>query len=267
MYAFLHIPKTGGSTFKELFRTSFGPRHCDMIAPRGRLPITRRYVGKHRWLYPFGLKSICSHELINAYRELGDMPDVRFVALIRDPVRRSASHYQHDYGNFAAGRTDACPPFDEWIELPENRNRQLKFLTGEEDLVLAKKMLAEKTFFVGVTEQLRDSIEQFSVLAPEPFNPTIPDKNVSQDNTVKNRLLEDGNAVAKMEEANNLDLQLYRFVVDEVLPAQTKRFEALVAAGKTVRTVPDKRRLGRFYTNLVYRPSWKLVRLLGWNGA
>ena len=150
--AFCHIQRTAGTTLNQILRRSFGLRHCDV--ERWQLAedyYTASYTAAdHRWvrlLHPL-LVSIAGHQV----KPLSDLenvcPDLRYYTFMRDPVRRTASHYQHNVKVMGY-----LGPFNEWVKREAFHDLQSKHLAGDADANKAIEVIEEKQIFVGLTER------------------------------------------------------------------------------------------------------------------
>jgi hypothetical protein len=132
----------------------------------------RRMVARGNPVVPSDASVIMGHFVADQFDEqLGDRPKIRAVVL-RDPLERMASHYDHwkRYEGHSIWRVNIpynpTMPFEDFATLPEMQNYQLQALgrLGLEDFDV-----------VGVTETVDQSVGQFLQLLAEagtiPFVP------------------------------------------------------------------------------------------------
>jgi hypothetical protein len=147
MIAFIHLGKTAGSSFKNVLRRSFGHHHCDAIAA-GTDGVLRDSDLAHAQRVYLGLWSLCSHHLQDPIHTMSTPLD--YVTFLRDPVKRTASHYQHMARDLDSGRRNKIPDLKTWLQRG-GRNFQIKQLTGSEDVDKAMDIFRSKFMFVGLT--------------------------------------------------------------------------------------------------------------------
>jgi hypothetical protein len=212
--AVVHIHKTAGTTLAGVFKRSFGGRHCDVRLTdptRGHLdPDGLRQL--RRW-YP-RLESILGHP-VRAYAGLEEVVgDIRYVTFLRDPIVRTASHYQYDVQR---GGVDL--PFDEWVTHDAVRDRQTRILAGPGGTASDAIRLLDRFAFVGRADRFDESLvmmQRFLAMRDVRY----ASKWVAPTDDIKKRLLADPDSVARLEEVNRQDLAVWDHVVHEVYPKQ-----------------------------------------------
>ncbi len=262
MYAFIHIPKTAGTTLRFLFRQAFGARHCDV-----RMPFHRRQ--DHPWLecgdlrlvkatYP-RLSGISGHRVC-CFTDLDNcLSDLRYFTVLRDPLKRFVSNFHHEY----RGRIEECTPeaLQAYAADPAQRNIQTRWLCGEEDAEKAIQVLESKIGMVGLTERFDESLLLLKhwLNAPE-FEINYMSRNLSPARAPL-PYFDDPQLLKIIEQANEQDVAVYRHVVDELFPRQIKAygpdFEAdLKRFHEQQRDfVPGKEPLwGNVKRNYIYKP-------------
>ena len=177
MIAFIHLGKTAGSTFKNALRRSFGHHHCDAVAANRDRVFRDSDLNMARRLY-FGLWSLCSHHFQDPVHTLSAPLD--YVTFIRDPVQRTASHYQHLHRDTQAGRKPGIPELRAWLQ-SDARNFQVRQISGGEDIDEAIRILNEKFMFVGITDQYEASLQTFARLSPWPVSTRVERRNTAPD--------------------------------------------------------------------------------------
>ncbi len=220
MLAFVHIEKCAGQTVHWILRSSYGLNHCDVLPWQGynaMAPLdgyTARDLQRLRTVYP-RLKSIAGHK-VRSYTDLPKaQPDVRFFTLMREPLRRQASHFQ-----FLQERRQLPVTFEEWVHTNDwGPNWQTRMLTGTDDVSEAIRVLENKQVLVGLVEQFDESLLLAKGLLAPDLNIAYERKNVASNKTLANQLLADKRTRAILEEQNQADLQLYSYVKNELYPA------------------------------------------------
>lgn len=261
----VHISRTGGSTLNHILRSSFGTRHCP-VEPWGSRwgdePFTLDDLRKLRRLYP-NLKSIAGHRLYG-YVDLGEEGQpAAYFAMVRDPVRACASRFQHKVENTNKGFEE----FESWIEKDWVRNRHVRAIVGSEDVDAAIALIHEKRIFMGLTERYDESVVLLQRLVAPELDISYRPVNVAGKRSVSERLLSDRRHRAMIEEAQSADLELYRYVKEELWPAyvgaygdsfadDVRRFAA--SRGDFNRWNIAKSRLKAY---AIYKPALELHRM------
>jgi hypothetical protein len=256
--AFVHIPKTAGSTISAILRQSFRTQHCDVRLGRDFdvFPLSPAVLQRIGWVYR-RLHSIAGHGVVPSgdLRRAGFEP--RFYTFLRDPVVRCASEYQ-----YLVQRNNLTTRFDQWIETDPVRNRMTKMLGGQENANAAIAVLRQRVEFVGLAERFDESL----VLLRHHFPTAALDiryrsKNVTRDNQLKTRLLNDSQTREKLILANREDCRLYDHVRESIYPEQVRAYGPTLPAdvarfqASNVRPLPYPRQLASLLLReLIYKP-------------
>jgi hypothetical protein len=255
MIIFLHIPKTGGTSFRFILERNLGLSHCHTNHTNGKVfgPGDLAFARK---CFP-RLRSIAGHNLIDPLSL--PVSDPYYMTFLREPVARVFSHYQ-----FGVQHGQNRNPFEESLRRREDllSNLYVKLMAGGENLDRAKLFL-EKCSFVGLTEKFDLSLNVLRRLDPFGLNLQFERKIVAKDNTIKKRLEQDPKMVELAREKNKLDLQLYDFAIREVFPrlcdkAGIKPSDPVTSFEKPVVRFKWKYHLGRIWNRAVYRQICKL---------
>lgn len=181
----IHIPKTGGETFKSFLKEIYGSSYLENYR---YAPFLAKYPPLCNYLYarlmpenydpPKAPFCIHGHFLGSMYRKWFDA--VKYVAWFRDPVERVLSHYYYwkrtepmhsrDWYNVFHGKLT----IEEFIEIKTYQNTQYQYMRG-----LSVSDLA----FVGLVEHYKTSIEIFV----KRFNISIEQKNYKKNFNSKRR--------------------------------------------------------------------------------
>ena len=253
MIIFLHIHKTGGTTFRSILEKNFGASCCHTNQTRLDLfsQADLEFVKK---LFP-PLRAITGHNIVDPLRFT--VPDPFYATFLREPVARVISQYQD---GVLRGNNKAS--FEETLQTSRSLNNwHVKLMAGEENLDKAKRFL-ERCDFIGLTEHFNLSLQIFGRLAPRPMNLSYRRLIVARDNQIQKRLLADPQMLELARKHNQLDLELYEFAANEIFPKLCRK-AGLNPLDKTpsyevsTNDMWLKYKSGRFY-NKVFRQIYKV---------
>jgi hypothetical protein len=268
MYAFIHIPKTAGSTLRHLLRCAFGAQHCDVKIANHRREV-RNWVGARdislaRKAYP-NLCGIAGHRVIS-FEGLDDaVEELRFFTVLREPIGRSISHfgYVHRHLKEALTREHLVA----FLEQPVNRDLQTKWLSGKDDAGSAIREIDERIGFVGLMERFDETLLLLQHWLNEP---AFKVQHVPRNQATRKLALpfrDDPELLAMLAEANRADLEVYDYVTTSLFPASVAAYPGDLAADLAVSQQENESfsevsesRAGRLRRNLLYKP---LLRLPG----
>jgi len=208
--AFIHIEKAAGQTFIRIMENNFVYRHCRVA------PLRKEHCGVFKWadlttllkINPF-ISSLAGHSIV-PYSDLQEnIPDIRFVTILRDPIQRYLSHYQ-----YWVQVLDKQISFEEFLSLEELKDFQTKKIAGTANLTAAKEIIQNKIFLTGIVEEFENFLVALkNKMAPEPIDISFKRLNIAKDNTIKNHIHQRLNDYQERIVNNNrLDLELYDFV-------------------------------------------------------
>ena len=162
----VHIPKTAGSSFREILAARFGARLLLDYSDRPLAPGFHWRRLKQRVNPPDGRTGIetaydCvhGHFVADKYDAL-DKP-VRCIAWLRDPVQRTISHYEYwkrvpDLRNPDCRRLiEQDLPVEDFAALPRMRNVMTRFFGSR---------TPRDFFFLGTVETMVESLARFNRL-------------------------------------------------------------------------------------------------------
>jgi Galactose-3-O-sulfotransferase len=257
MLAFVHIHKTAGITINWVLRRSFGLQHCDVEPWKKNVP----FFSANDYLYLRKLYSrtvsIAGHK-VRAYSDLDQVcPNIKYYTFLREPIIRFVSHYQYTVQFMKVNI-----PLDTWLNKDEVHNYQIKRIVGTDDLDAAIKMVQEKFMFVGLVEHFDESLIMLQRKSDDyKLKISYRNKNVSSNNSIKNRILSDPKILKKIESANRIDLEFYKFVTQELYQKYKSEYgptlDKDVINFKKTNTSPDinkKLLLNLLKRRLLYRP-------------
>lgn len=218
MLVFIHINKTGGNTISHILRSSYGLQHCQ-VAPwpypwssRIDPAFTSDDLRRLRRFYP-NLKSIAGHRIFGHIDLEEHGGDFSYFTFMRDPLKSCASRFQY---KIQVNKKDFV--FENWIQQDSSRSHQTKWIAGVADVSEAIRIIRSKNIFVGLTERFDESMVLLKALMANDLNISYKRVNVARDNTIKERLLSGTSTRQMLVEAQEADLELYKYVKEELYP-------------------------------------------------
>lgn len=216
--AFVHIEKAAGTTLVDVFRRNFNFRFCE-VRPMGKLSgknFTADDMRKTLLVNPF-LCAIAGHA-VKPYADLGrEYKGIRYITLLRDPLKRYVSHYQ-----YWTERMGKSLHFEDFLKLGSMRNFQTRKVSGGENIDLAKDILQRKVLLTGLVEQFDEFMVMLSRVAPYRFNPVYKQTNKARDRDAGKRILSE--YYSDIVEKNKLDMELYDYAVKVVVPKEREDY-------------------------------------------
>lgn len=214
----IHVPKTGGETFRDILEAMTDGHVQRDYADRPLAPPSvgrrLRLAAARPHLEP-GTRAVHGHFIATKYYRR--FPEARYMAWLREPVERLASHY-HYWKRSPDRQNPTCRRLIEedlslpaFAALPEMRDVQTRFL-GEVPVA--------RLDFVGLTERYQTSLELFR----RAFYPGLvvdgERRNVNPERSGEGYGLDEATRAA-IADLNREDVQLYA--------EAERRFEELLA--------------------------------------
>ena len=264
--AFVHIYKAAGTTLAHILRLNFFLTHLDVrvLCEDSRGIFQSADMKKIMLINPF-VRCISGHD-IKPYSDLLDkFPGIRYITLLRDPIKRTLSQYQYNVEKLGSNLS-----FDEHLRIPGENNTQTRWIAGSDDIDLAKKNIIKRFFLVGIVEEFDEFLILLrKKLEPLKFRPGYRTQNVAKkDSPIRtniNRHFDDYRE--KIIRRNHLDIELYNYIKEEILPKEKKdygpSFEFDVAQFKKLEKRYASnllRYLDYFYRKCYYMPILKLIQ-------
>jgi hypothetical protein len=218
---FVHIPRTGGTTFHELLASRFPADRCRKGGSRRDVADDLRRAAPSELSR---LRLMSGHLDTNVTALLGRRP--HFVTMLREPIARTMSWYAilKKMPEHALHRAACTMTFAEFLRTPEaaaEANRQTRQVAGAMDapagqsapsggtlLDLARESLSDFAFF-GLRERYEASLRLLAhTFRWTPF-PSPPVLNPS--GAVNHRLRLGPRELELVQERNVLDLELWSY--------------------------------------------------------
>ncbi len=206
----LHIPKTAGTSFRNILKSVYGDREVLRfdISERGIVRVNEEQYNKSK--LP-SVKVIHGHFTLEALENKFDLPEeYKLITWVRDPVKRVVSNYnyledrlreiheQHKGLNILSKMQRTLAEFS---RAEVNRNRQFKFLKGR---------TLDEFDFVGIAEMFDSELIRLARTLEWPVVPEPLHQNRSSD---KKREI-DENLVKEIRELNEMDEQIYQKAIE-----------------------------------------------------
>lgn len=208
----VHIPKTGGSSFRRALEEHFKERLLlDYSFPLGDSKIERR---KKAHLSAIALASqdlgnfecVHGHFLPAKYLLLSSIRTLRFVVWIREPVSRLVSHYHYWRENKLTANSTLLHrrmieegwSLEQFCLAPELQNLYAEFLWG---------FPIEYFDFIGLIEDYRNDIQRFS---KNFFNTELPAFHLNRGSSLAAASDLSPNFRREIETYHSSDMDIYR---------------------------------------------------------
>ena len=270
LFIYAHIEKCGGTTINHLCRSVFGARHVDVVPrDRGAMLVSQRDLDDTLSICP-RIASLSGHS-IRPFLDLdfGDR-DPQYFTLLRDPVERYVSDFRHfvELCGFSGS-------FEDWLEVEDRQNFQVRAMAGDLDLDKAKDVVRERVALCGCLDQFDAFMESLhKLMTPHGLGTVYKVSNQAgqRDRRPFQRILfraakgfdeqserETLTSVdvdryrTAIEERNQLDIALYKYVNEEVFPAQASE----LASRESAPALPSSSRqlyANILFRNLIYKP-------------
>lgn len=264
--AFVHIHKAAGTTLTHILRINFFLTHVDVkaLCKDSKGIFQSDDMKKIMIINPF-VRCIAGHD-IKPFSNLSDkFSRIRYITLLRDPIKRTISQYQYNVEYHGSNLT-----FDEYLSTPGSNNEQTRWIAGSDDIDLAKKTISKSFFLVGVVEQFDEFLILLKKkLEPIKFRPGYKLQNIAKKNSpIRDHINRNFDKYKeKIIKQNLLDIELYNYVKDEILPKEKKAYGSTfyhdVAQFKKLekRYASNLRRyLDYVYRKCYYVPILKLIK-------
>ena len=236
LICFTHIQKAGGTSVEVIMRRHFGLGYM-LVDPREGWIYRPQDLAADLRLNPLA-RHLCGHWL-RPFVDFGPDVDPIWYTMVREPISRFISHYQYHLE-----RMDSSQSFEDFLRSPIQENVQTWLIAGEQDVDAAKQILETRFRAVGVLEWFRESmliVREALELDGLRFRQE-PRSNPASSLEMRERLgvLADMYADECLER-NRLDIELYRFVREEIFPRQVREYGEARLRREVVGAFPEAR--------------------------
>ena len=243
LLAFVHIEKTAGTSMIHLLRHNYLLRYLDVrpLNHSGRV-FKATDLELYLKLCPV-LRAIGGHSVV-PWSDLESVADVKYITLLRDPVRRYVSQYRYWLSHLGKDVT-----IEEYLGRQGPRNLQVKRLAGEENLEKAIETIEHKFLCVGVVEQFDSYLKELeSILGSSQFSAFRIEENINRKNTTAaDEIIEKYKDA--IVECNQIDISLYRYVTKRI--AAKNRSEITEDSG-----LGTRRRTAKLFLDYMFRKAY-----------
>jgi hypothetical protein len=273
LLVFCHLAKTGGRTVDTVLRSTYGPGYVQAEAlqrPRrpgtgGREPIIPAYTAadlrRLRRRVPW-MRAVGGHTL-TVWGGLHEAAPIRYVAFLREPLARGASHYQY-HVNHVAEPLD----WDAWCAWPEHHDHQVRYFDRDGDPGRAIAAIEAQDVFVGLLERFEESLLLLQRLVAPELRPAFLRRNTAESNEVARALLADRQRREQLRGMYAREFPLYAYVRDVMWPRYEAAYGPTLAAdaarlraepARGFRHWPDRlaRAQHRFWIEPWKRRAWR----------
>jgi hypothetical protein len=235
LLVFLHLAKTGGRTLDTVFRSSYGagyvqaepwlpPRPMgwgdgDFILPTYGPDEVRRLLRLWPWTRAMG-----GHTL-TLWTGAHEVRPVRYVAFLREPISRGASHYQYHVNT-----TPEPLDWDTWCRWSEHHNHQTRYFDRAGDPDKAIAAIERHGVFVGLLERFEESLLLMQRLVAPELQVAYKRHNTAASNDLARTLKDDPVRRARLAEMYAADIPLHAWVRDVLWPRYEEAYGPSLAA-------------------------------------
>lgn len=231
---FLHIPKTAGTTFREILQKHF--RGCN-VQPSRFVKLKKR--GYPHFLYPVEL---AEREIEDCRYLSGHYPFIyrhllgancQVLTFLRDPVERAISNLNHFKLNNNLFKELSFEEIYEYVKASMN-NMQVRFLAGrsyDNDISLIQsECISERTlddaiknlhvcFLVGISEEFDRSVQ----LLEKKWQTKLTGKSIPKKNVARKKIILQDGFLQRIKSDNFYDIQLYN-IARKMFRAECAKF-------------------------------------------
>ncbi len=267
MIVFVHIEKAAGTTLNHILRCNFPLAHYDVrpFSSKSNHIFQPDDFRKTLKINPF-IKSISGHSIYPFIPLSVIKSNLKYITIIRDPVQRYISRYHYLKHKFFPELT-----FENFLNDKTTFNFQTKKIAGTANIETAKKILAEKFFLVGITEEF----DTFLIILEKKLNSIKFDPrykiqnravNIEKYLQTKERLM--NTFLNEIIDRNKSDIEIYNYVKYNLFPrAKVEYGENLEDDLKKFKqscksfTWPPIRYIDYIYRKIYINPVTGLIRL------
>lgn len=258
MLAFVHIEKCGGTTLARTFRRYFGCDHFDIIPRDPEAMLACHDDLRHVLSLRSSTRSVAGHPVRVQCQFEEVVPDIAYVTLLRDPIKRYVSDYRHfvEVLNHPAD-------FERWLDREDRHNFQTRAIAGVDDADAAIEILRERFDLVGTVENYGLFVDNLAqLLRCDTSDLWYRVENRANDRRRSQPLPDLDKYYDRIAHNNRHDKKVYEYVLGTLAPAidpatcqvfEARPFRPLLARSRLLGNA--RLTANRLYRNLVYKPS------------
>lgn len=207
----IHIPKTAGTTFRQILDAEFGD---SLLAVYGASHPSYERLSKVDTTTRVGVIMDGFQILHGHYKpsRFDWSSECKKITWVREPYQRCASQYSHLRRQVANGTVHPFMPnlemtFEAFIEQPEITNFMSQYMEGTD---------ISNWSCVGVVEEFEPSLEAMAQALDRDLVNLAAPTNENPDKTAKKYTPDSKALQSKFEELNSLDYELYEKALDAI---------------------------------------------------
>lgn len=207
MLVFVHIEKSAGTSLIHILRRNYFLKYCDVrpLKYGTNGVFTLDDFNQFKKINP-RLECLSGHS-VKPFGDITTVQDLKLITLLRDPVKRYISQYQH----WIEKKTINLP-FEDFLKIESVSNFQTKKIAGSDNLDLAKQRLND-FFLVGTLEKFDEFLLLLrNKLMNDNFDPAYNRLNQAKKPGMSDDIIR--NFLPQIEERNKSDILLYNYVQD-----------------------------------------------------
>ena len=230
MFVSIHIPKTAGTTigyildygmnrriFYDYPRYGLGPQHGKVMDAEAK-EHDREMILQHKDFIKYKFDIVHGHFHYRKYQDI--FPDEKYIVCLRDPVKRTVSHYLHilesgsDKNNYFNEISSGEMGLVEFAELPHIQRVQSLFVEGRDIMDYDHVFLTEKLAETIYQFQLNHNFQRSDAYMNLPGKQSLPNTNPRSARKNKNISF----SPAELEKVKQLvaeDQELYQRAIEK----------------------------------------------------
>jgi len=207
----LHLPKTGGRSFRIILETWFGQNLYDHYASNNTLPT------HHPTDTPFS----CIHGHFNSKQAFGALDyypkNKQYVTLLRDPLKRQISYYRYMHFLKDKGLRDPSLPIFKYNSLDKFLNSCkptfMKFFPSDMNENNYKDYIQSNFVSILILEKFQESVNHCASSLNK-IGPKVPHKNKSGNKKESAT----PSTIKKFKVRNKFEYELYDYAANMLTP-------------------------------------------------
>ncbi len=219
---FIHIEKSGGITLHNIFHRCFNGYISPHPDKKFGDPCTAQHLDILKRIYPLPIIGIGGHRMAAnmGYESVVNGP-ICYFTLMRNPLERYMSHLNWQKNIM---KVDWTP--EKFISDPAFNNYQALRIAGAQEVDKAKKIMKEKFTVIGMIEKFDEAMVLLKgAMKDDTLDFRYEKANIKSYGGNEYRFNQLPSGLQEKAIANNaIDIELYRFLKEELYPAYISRY-------------------------------------------